>query len=73
MSRAPHALGPRDRHGTGRYLHEASEDDVVCLSPRQRLALVLRHYSQQLHDSGAFMAADLIRHAAAEIEAAEPR
>lgn len=65
--RFQHYVGSPDRL-TGRYSFEASESDVACLSHRQRLALCLRHYSNQLHDSGALMAADLIRHAAKELE-----
>ena len=53
-----------DKYGTGRHLHEANDSDVERLSHRKRLALVLRHYSEQLHDQGSFMGSDLIRHAA---------
>lgn len=60
-------VGARDRL-TGRHSFEAGETDVARLSHRQRLALCLRHYSNQLHDQGSFMAADLIRHAAKELE-----
>ncbi len=63
-----HPLGTRDLGGTGRFLHEADASDLEHLSRRQRLALCLRHYSQQLQDQGALMGADLIRHAAAELE-----
>ncbi len=63
-----HPLGPRDLGGTGRFLHEANGADLERLSRRQRLALVLRHYSEQLHDQGAFMGANLIRQAANELE-----
>jgi len=63
-----HNLGPRDLAGTGRFLHEADGTDIDRLSRRQRLALVLRFYSEQLQDQGAFMGADLIRHAAKELE-----
>jgi hypothetical protein len=49
-------------------LHEADGSDVERLSRRQRLALCLRHYSDQLNEQGAFMGADLIRHAAKELE-----
>ncbi len=64
-----HSLGPRDLGGTGRFLHEADDSDVERLSRRKRLALVLRFYSEQLHDQGALRGADLIRHAANELEA----
>ena len=62
-----HALGTKDRL-TGRRTNEAGPDAVENLSQRQRLAVVLRLYSQQLHESGAFAAADLIRIAAKELE-----
>jgi len=65
-----HTLGPRDLGGTGRFRYEADGTDLERLTPRQRLALVLRHYSEQLQNQGAFMGADLIRHAAAELEEA---
>ncbi len=64
-----HPLGPRDLGGTGRFLHEADGGDIDRLSRRQRLALVLRHYADQLNEQGALMGADLIRHAANELEA----
>ncbi len=66
-----HALGPRDLGGTGLFRNEANGTDLARLSRRQRLALCLRHYSQQLQDQGAFMGADLIRHAANELEASD--
>jgi hypothetical protein len=56
--------------GTGRFRYEADGGDIDRLSRRKRLALVLRFYSEQLQDQGAFMGADLIRHAAAELEEA---
>lgn len=62
-----HPVGTPDQL-TGRCRNEANDSDVERLSHRQRLALCLRHYSAQLHDSGAFMAADLVRHAANELE-----
>ncbi|MDQ3532230.1 MAG: hypothetical protein M3456_07650 [Actinomycetota bacterium] len=65
-----HNLGPRDLGGTGRFRYEANGADIDRLSRRKRLALVLRFYSDQLHDQGAFMGANLIRHAAAELEEA---
>ncbi len=64
-----HSLGPRDLGGTGRFLHEADDSDVERLSRRKRLALVLRFYSEQLNEQGSFMGADLIRHAAKELDA----
>jgi len=66
-----HPLGPRDLGGTGRFRYEANGADLERLSRRQRLALVLRRYSEQLHDQGALRGADLIRHAANELEAAD--
>ncbi len=63
-----HNLGSRDLAGTGRFAYEANGIDLERLSRRKRLALVLRRYSQQLQDQGAFMGADLIRHAARELE-----
>ena len=63
-----HPLGPRDLGGTGRFAHEADGTDLERLGRRQRLALVLRFYSEQLQDQGAFMGANLIRHAAKELE-----
>ncbi len=66
-----HPLGPRDLGGTGRFLNEADASDLERLTPRQRLALVLRRYSEQLHDQGALRGADLIRHAANELEATD--
>ncbi len=63
-----HNLGPRDLGGTGRFLHEADGTDLERLSRRKRLALVLRFYSDQLNEQGAFMGANLIRHAAKELE-----
>jgi len=65
-----HNLGPRDLGGTGRFLHEANGSDLERLVRRQRLALILRHYSEQLNEQGALMGADLIRHAANELEEA---
>ena len=65
--RYQHYVGARDRL-TGRHNFEADESDVARLSHRQRLALCLRHYSNQLRDQGAFTAADLIRHVAKELE-----
>ncbi len=67
--RYQHVLGPRDKAGTGRQLHEADDSDVERLSRRKRLALVLRFYSDQLNEQGSFMGADLIRHAAKELDA----
>ncbi len=64
-----HPLGNRDLGGTGRFTNEANSADLERLTPRQRLALVLRRYSEQLHEQGAIMGADLIRHAAKELEA----
>jgi hypothetical protein len=69
VKRGQHNLGTRDLGGTGRFLHEANGADLERLSRRKRLALVLRHYAAQLHDQGALRGADLIRHAAAELEA----
>jgi hypothetical protein len=51
-------------------LHEANGSDLERLVRRQRLALILRHYSEQLNEQGALMGADLIRHAANELEEA---
>jgi hypothetical protein len=65
-----HPLGTRDLGGTGRFAHEADGSDIEGLSRRKRLALVLRFYSEQLQSQGAFMGADLIRHAANELEEA---
>ncbi len=48
---------------------EADDSDVERLSRRKRLALVLRFYSDQLNEQGSFMGADLIRHAAKELDA----
>lgn len=64
-----HTLGSRDLGGTGRFANEANGADIERLGRRKRLALLLRSYSDQLHDQGAFMGANLIRHAAAELEA----
>ncbi|MBA3630403.1 MAG: hypothetical protein H0W55_12170 [Actinobacteria bacterium] len=49
-------------------MHEADGTDLERLSRRKRLALVLRFYSDQLNEQGAFMGANLIRHAAKELE-----
>ncbi len=68
--RYQHYVGARDRL-TGRYSFEADESDVARLSHRERLALCLRNHSHHLDDHGAFAGADLIRHAAAELEEAE--
>jgi hypothetical protein len=63
-----HPLGSRDLGGTGRFRNEADASDLERLSRRKRLALVLRHYSEQLHNQGACGGADLVRLAAKELE-----